>query len=1052
MVVDFRMLGPLEVSHPEAVIDLGTPKQRAILVLLLLEVNRPVTASRMVNELWADRAPHSAVANVTSYVSRLRRTLAATGCALERRGVAYVLRTRPDSIDMYRFAGHAERGDAAWRNGDAGAATPHWEQALATWRGDPFDGVPAGHELDAARAELSERRLTVFERYAWARVRLGQGAELVADLRRHTLAEPLRETGWLLLMASLRLSGNSAAALDTYEQARLVLAEQLGADPGARLRALHHAILRDDSDAVRAALDHPDEPAGPPGRAESPVVAQLPATARQFLGRDTELARLDTLVLDAPSVTVITGTAGIGKTALAVNWARRATGAFPDGQLFVDLRGFAPGAPVTPQEALTGFLLALGVTPERIPVDLGQQAGLYRSLMTVRRMLVLLDNAADTAQVRLLLPGAAHSAVVVTSRGRLGELAALYDAHHLALAPLASTDSVELLAGARPGGWSPEERPLADDLAELCGHLPLSLRIAAANLRLSGRSGLADQLARLRAGRLDALVLDGADDFAVRTTFDYSYAALPPEVRRLYRLVGAAPGPDLAVAAAAALADQPLAQTQRQLDQLTEAHLLDVSDDLRYRMHDLVRAYAVECFARDETPERRQAAIGRFLDFYLHTVRAATDLACPMGFEPLPAPGAGARPLTFDAEQDAMAWLERERPSLVAAVRHAAESSNVDTAAWAWTCTRHLQRYFWFRRHSVDWLIMGEAALAAARRVGDVRAQGRMLNFLGVAHWALGAYDTAIELTKGALEVCERLGVLTAQAASLSNLSGLYRAKGDPAQAVAYGERSVMLYDRLNDPIGHANAELNLAMIRIDIGDLDRAAAQLTRVVARYRANGYADGEASALGTLGVINEHRGRRDDAIANARDALAMLRDNGSRVNRIGARAIMLTIAADADSLAALVELVAEARELQDAEIEADTLCRTGTVAASLGRYAEAADHFLAALTVARNAGERHLIIDAQAGLAAARCHLDPTPERLVEVREAVDLAAANGLTIRRSTALTIEAEIALRLGEPARAAEAARAALDVHVSCGAEPWRRRAQAVLDRARPV
>jgi DNA-binding SARP family transcriptional activator/tetratricopeptide (TPR) repeat protein len=1039
--VEFRVLGPLEVLRGGAVLDVGTPKQRAVLVLLLLHAGRPVPVPRLVDELWPGRAPASAVANVTTYISRLRRV---RDCAVERDGGAYVLRAPAAAIDLCRFTGHADRGDAAWRGGDVAAAAAHWRQAVACWRGSPFEGVPTGPELDAARAEWTERRFAVFDRYVHAELLLGRGGDLVARLRRHTLAEPLRETGWLLLMAALRAGGNSAAALEAYEQGRTVLAERLGTDPGARLRVLHEAILREDDAAVRAVLDELNEPA-----TDAPVrphVAQLPATASRLLGRDRELARLDEMVLDRPSLTVVTGTAGIGKTALAVGWAARRTGAFPDGQLFVDLRGFAPGPPVTPGEALTGFLTALGLRPEAIPAEVDQQAARYRSLLAARRVLVVLDNAADPAQVRPLLLASAGSAVLVTSRSSLSELTALYDARHIGLAPLAGADSVDLLSSARPHGWSAAERPVAAELAELCGHLPLALRIAAANAGTTGAAGLADQAARLRAGRLDALALPGSDDPAVRGAFDCSYTALPAPVGRAFRLLGAAPGPDLSLAAAAALVDLPTEQTRRLLDHLAAAHLLDGAED-GYRMHDLVRLYAAERCAATETDGQRAAAVGRLLDFYLHTVRAATDLACPSGLDPLPP--TGVRPLAFDSEQAAMAWLERARPALVAAVRHAAASSDVDTAAWSWTCARHLQRYFWFRRHGVDWLTMGEAARAAADRVGDAQAQARMMNFLGVAHWSLGAYEAAAAHLREALAVNERVGALDGQAANLSNLCGINRAMGRTGPAVGYGERSVALYEQLGDPLSLSNAQLNLAQILVDVGDLDRAGDLFARLGASYRAAGYTDGEASTLMGIGLIAEHRGCRDEAAATARTVLAMLPEDQALTNRIYARAALLALAPepDASTVAALRDLAAEVSDLDDAQIEADIRCQAGAVALSLGRDEEAAAQFQVALTVARTGGEVPLAIDAQAGLAAARCALDPDPRRLVEVAAAVTEAAAHGLTIRWSTALTVAAEIALRLGERARAEQAARAALDVHTACGAVPWRRRALAVLD-----
>jgi DNA-binding SARP family transcriptional activator/tetratricopeptide (TPR) repeat protein len=1055
--LDFRVLGPLEVRRRDTMIEIGTPKQRAILALLLLEANRPVTMRRMVNELWPVGPPPSAVANVTTYLSRLRRQLSPAGCDLVRQAAAYVLHTDAESIDSNRFAGHGARGDDAWRAGHTAAAVRHWQYALDLWRGQLFDGVPAGRHLDAARADWSERRLTVFERYALARLHAGDAADVVAELRRHTTTEPMRETGWLLLMAALRLSGSSAAALETYQHCRTALAEQLGVDPGAQLQKLHQAILRDDNDLVRDVLGLADMTSlsSAPARSAShgipAVVAQLPATARRLLGRDAQLARLDDLVLDTPSLTMITGTAGIGKTALAVTWAQRSTYAFPDGQLFVDLRGFAPGPPLSAQQALTGFLLALGVPAETVPVDLDQQAALYRSLISDRTMLVVLDNAVDTAQIRPLLPGAASCAVLITSRRLLGGLAALYDVQSLSLTPLACDDAVELLAGTQPSAWSGQQLTLVKELAGLCGYLPLALRIASANVRMAGAQALAEHVARFRSRGLDVLAVDHPDELAIRTTFDHSYVALSPGSRRLFRLIAVAPGADLTLPTAMALAGQPRQQTLQQLDELTTSHLLEASDTGRYQMHDLLRAYGIQQCASDEPPVQRDASLARLRDFYLHTVRAATDLACPMGLDPLTPPTATVQPLTFDATDQAMAWLEEERPSLLAAARQAASSADIDTARWSWTCARHLQRYFWARRHNADWLALGNLALTAAQRAGDQPAQAQMRHFLGVAHWALGSYQSAVEHTQAALGINERLGDLAAQAANLSNLCGLLRATGDMMLAAEYGERSLVLYRGLNDTIRHANADLNLATIRLDLGDFDRAAIQLTRLAETYQASGYTDGVASATMGLCTIAEHQGRHDAATAHARDVLRMDPDGGSRTNWIYAQTMVLALTADPTvaTLAAMADLVDEARSLHDAEAEAEVLCRAGQLAMAVDRPTEAATHFDAALRIARAAGERHCTVEAQARLAAARFTIEPCADHLAEVHQAVELAAAHGLTIRRSIALTIEAEIALALNDRQRAITAARQALDIHHSCGAQQWRRRTEQVLAAA---
>ncbi|MET7403168.1 BTAD domain-containing putative transcriptional regulator [Dactylosporangium sp. NPDC005572] len=847
MKIDVRVLGPLELRRDDVVLDLGTPKQRTVLALLVVHANRTVTPARLVEEVWPVTAPNSAGANVTTYLSRLRRAVAGDDCSLERRDGGYVLRVHPDAVDAHRFTDRAERGDAAWRAGDPHGAAQHWEAALATWRGRALDGLPTGPELDAARAEWTERRLAVVEQHARARLRLGRPAGVVAELRRHTLAEPLREAGWLLLMAALWHAGHPAAALDAYEQSRVVLGEQLGVDPGPRLRAMHRAVLAADEESVRQLLDDDvHEPRAAPAPTGRPVPAQLPLGVPGFTGRSAELARLDAALARATAqpaavvIAAVSGMAGVGKTALALHWAHRRAARFPDGQLYVNLRGYDPtGTPASPVETIRGFLDALGVHAPRIPDGLAAQSALYRTLMAGRRMVVLLDNARDADQVRTLLPGSPGCLVVVTSRSRLADLVALEGAEPLILDALGPAEARHLLA-ARIGADRVSAEPAAiDEIVADCAGLPLALAVVAARAATNPQFSLATFAAGLREAGLDALTAEGRGT-DVRALFSWSYHQLPAPAARLFRLLGHHPGPDVSLPAAASLAGVPPAEALPLLTTLTRANLLTEHAPARYTQHDLLRAYAGElAAAADAADVNGPAALERLLDHYAHTARAAAMLLtphrAPIALDP-PAPGAQVEPpATAD---EALAWFAAERATLVAAVELAA-GRRLDRHTWplAWASTAYFAR----QGHHHEWAATQHAALRAAEAAGDRVRQAE-------AHRAL-------------LRAYGRLA--------------------HDQEADHHAERALALFAELGNPIGQAHTHVNLANVLTHRGRYRDALHHNRQALALYRAAGDALGEAEALNSVGWQHGLLGEHEQNLNYTREALALL-------HRIGAEA--------------------------------------------------------------------------------------------------------------------------------------------------------------------
>jgi DNA-binding SARP family transcriptional activator len=897
MDVDFRLLGPLDIRHRDCRLDPGTPKQRTVLALLLIEVGQSVSAERLVDELWPAGAPRSAVANVSTYVSRLRKLLNPAACEIRSHGSAYVLDVPPGSIDLWRFARLADEGDAAWADGDLAGAAARWGRAGELWFGTAFEGLPRGPTLAAAHAEWEERRFNVADRHAGARLWSGQQTGLVAELRRRTAAAPLRESGWLLLIGALYLEGNRAAALDAYQRVRVTLAEQLGVDPAQELRDVHLAVLRGATGEVRKlihaatldALPTVREPTtgpavAPPGQ---PVPAQLPLDVYGFTGRTPELHRLDAALARASQqptavvVIAISGMAGVGKTALAVHWAHRVTDRFPDGQLYLNLRGFDPDdAAVEPTDAIRQFLFALGVPASDVPNDPQARIWLYRSVLAGRRLLIVLDNARNEDQLRPLLPGSPGSVVVVTSRNELTGLIAVEGAQSTVLDPLTRADARELLVRRLDPRPAPDDDQALDDIVHACARLPLALVIVAARAVSRRRIELASIVTQLHSatGRLDALA--GADTAAdLRSVFSWSYRALGADAARLFRLLALYPGPDVSTATAASLAGLPPARADALLAGLTAAHLLTEHLPGRYTQHDLLRAYATELAAGTDQAGEMNAATLRILDHYVHTAHAAA-----LGVEPqrpplrLDRPVDGVTPeLTTDLAA-AMDWFDAEHAALLALVDGYAGGGH-DTRIWqlAWApCD-----YFYRRGRWHDWAFVQQVALSAARRAGDRSGQANAYRDLGMAYGYLERDDDAHEHFQQALDIFQQLGDLTSVAQIHHSAGWLLGRQARYPEAIERARQAFDLSCAAGDDRAQAYALNNLGWYRAQLGDLVGALGCCEKALATHSEKDHG-GRASALDSLGYIYHRLGHHKQAAASYREALDLRRMLGERYN--------------------------------------------------------------------------------------------------------------------------------------------------------------------------
>ncbi|HEU5474653.1 MAG TPA: BTAD domain-containing putative transcriptional regulator [Actinophytocola sp.] len=637
-------------------VNLGPPKQRLVLAALLLEANRPLSTARLVDLTWPDSPPPSARTAIHGRISRLRMVLAdAAGdeVALVSQGSVYTLRIDPGAVDAHRFTALLAAARAAPTDE---LAARRYDEALGLWHGPALDGVTTESVRRELCGNLEEARLQAVDELADVRLRLGMHRDLVELLTGHLAAHPTRERTAGQLALALYHSGRACDALAVCRRTRRRLHEELGVEAGPELGAIEVAILRNDESLAPAV-----RPAVP---------AHLPAEAAGFTGRAAEVRRLTELLSDtdptALPVAVISGPAGVGKSALAVRCGHELAGRFPDGQLHVDLRGFDTGEPLRPMAALMTFLRALGLRGTRLPADQDEAILTYRSMVAGRRILIVLDNAAGAEQVRPLLPGSPSCAVLVTSRDELLGLCAIDGARPLSLDVLTPAESLILLRRLVGTDRVRREPDAAAELTRLCGHLPLALRIAGAHLAARPAEPL-EEYARELAGsdRLGTLAISADPRARLGSAFDLSYQALAPATRRVFRRLGLIPGPDFTPAATAALCDVALRDSAAELDRLAAARLIREHAPGRFRFLDLLRLFAAGRGEVEDPPAEREAALNRLYLFYLRHADAAARLLRPHRVRPaLPEP----EPTGFARPADALAWLAAELPNLTAAV------------------------------------------------------------------------------------------------------------------------------------------------------------------------------------------------------------------------------------------------------------------------------------------------------------------------------------------------------------------------------------------------
>ena len=943
----YGILGAVEVRHDGRPFSVGGPQQRALLAALLVSANRVVSTDRLIEYLWAENPPAAARSLLQGCVAQLRRACRAADPGWRRlhtRPPGYLLEVSPGELDLERF----EALVASAADGDPAKAAAVLAEALALWRGPALDGV----DVDAARADaagLEERRMAAVEQRCEAELRLARYPALIAGLEAEVRAHPLRERLWTLLMLAQCGDDRRADALATYRRLRRITVDELGMEPGPGVQDLQATILS-GGDALAAYRIMPAP--------SVPVPAQLPPAVTGFTGRAEHLAALDELLStlgETTAIGVVSGGAGIGKTALAVHWGHRAASRFPGGRLYVNLQGYGVGSPARPIDALAAFLEAFGVKSEQIPTDPERATATYRSLVAGRRLLVVLDNAHSAEQVRPLLPGGPGNLVLITSRDRLGGLVARDGARPIVLDPLPPGDAVTLIArvlGAERAGAEPDG---AAELARLCGHLPLALRIAAANLACQPDRRIADEVAALSAGdRLSGLAVEGDRESAVRAAFDQSYLVLTPAERTLFGRLGLVSGPDVSAEAAAALSGTEVADVAPALERLVRASLIQPLAPGRYALHDLLRLYAAEKAGGDEE------AVGRLFEWYQSSCEAAARALYP-GKLRLPRPDP---PAAFDSAASAVAWLDAERANLVAATLRGRRPA-------AWILADSLRGYLWLRMYLVDWEQLATAGLAAATAAGDLPGQAACHLSLADLIRCQGRYDVAIDHYQQAAAVAGRAAWPEALLAALGNLGTAYFWRGDLAVAAEHYTRGLEIARGNGREAAQAVRLGNLGLVYWLLGRFAEAADLQARALALHRRLGDRGNQGIDLANLGECRYALGDLDQARTHLTDALAIHVEVGARSAEAETRAVLAGVEREAGRLDTALDLavaaVALARETGDRPIVANVLTVLAAVHDAGGDRGRAAALYAEALEFARETGTRHAELAALVGLS-------------------------------------------------------------------------------------
>ncbi|MEU0805086.1 BTAD domain-containing putative transcriptional regulator [Streptomyces sp. NPDC005970] len=887
----YRVLGTLELRDGGEWTSLGPAKWRMLLAVLLCHANRTVPTERLMDELWGEEGrPQSAGKLLQTYVSRLRQALGdESGDVLitDKQGYkahGYRLAVEAAEFDAHRFEQLVEEGRRGLDRGAPEAAAERLREALALWRGSPFQDVPPTPAVEAETARLEECRLEALDARVEADLRCGRHASVLGELETLTAEYPFREDLRGRQMLALYRSGRQADALAAYRDLRRALSDELGVEPTPALQRLHQRILAADETLMPPPPDRTEEGAprggwGAPSAAPRPAPRgpqQLPPASPAFTGRHSEVAVIRTLVEERDDlvaeggeggaggrpvvIAAIDGTGGVGKSSLVIHAAHQLADRFPDGQLYVDLHGATAGlTALDPGEVLGRFLRALGVDGSSVPSDTDEAAAQFRSLAAGRRLLVILDNAASVEQIRPLLPAGPGCSALVTSREML---TTLEGATHLHLDVLPRDQAVALLeriVGAERVGAEPEE---AEAITRLCGGLPLALRIAGARLAARPNRPLRSLVTKLTdaRGRLDELSFG---DLAVRTSFQVSYDAFregrrsdDQDAARAFRLLSALPGPDVSLPVASALLGLSESRAESALERLVDAQLLESPDSIRYHMHDLLGLFASERAEQEDSESERSSAVTRALSCYVATAQQAVALLDPLRPWPRHAVEGAVVPLRDGREAET--WLKAELRNLLAAVTHSADQPEPVARLGMWLA-QCLQWFLYPRAHTQDLRTINELAMRTARRLGDPEGEAWALDHLAGACWLEHSYEDMRECLESALEIWRELGHREGELRSLCNLADALCELELHEEAIEVQERHLALARETGDRAAEVVGLGNLGRAHRGLGRSEEALTCFKESLEGARRTGNIHHQGFALYEMGITYMEQGR-------------------------------------------------------------------------------------------------------------------------------------------------------------------------------------------------
>ncbi|MFI7690469.1 AfsR/SARP family transcriptional regulator [Nonomuraea sp. NPDC049655] len=984
----FAVLGPVRAWREGQELDLGTPLQRSILGMLLLREGRAVTPAEMIDAVWGEDAPPRALGALRTYVSRLRTVLEPDRPARSRPelltsiGRGYALRLPDDALDLTRFERGLAEAESARKAGRLSAAAEGMRAALTLFEGEPLAGA-VGPYAEHQRDRLAERRVSVIETLMDLDLELGGHAAVVSELIALTAEHPLRERLRAQLMLAYYRCGRQGDALNVFTETREALIDELGIEPGSELTALHQRILAADPalTLVPPAAAPAEQAAGEPAAEEEPPAlelprpAQLPAAVSDFTGRKEVAVRVHTLLSAQSSaegvpVVALCGIGGVGKTTLAVHVAHAADDLFPDGQLYADLRGHSDEV-TAPESALGGFLRALGIPPDVIPDGLAERSALYRSLLSDRRILVLLDNARDADQVSPLLPGSPGCATIVTSRAKLADLPA---ARLIDLDVMEPDEALSLFSSVAGPERVAAEHGAAMDVVAACGFLPLAVRIVAARLAARPSWTVASLAPRLadEQRRLDELRVG---NLAVEATFALGYGQLEPAQARAFRLLSLPKGPDISIGAAAAVLAMNMYETEELLESLVDMSLLEATAPGRYRFHDLLRLFARRVLDKTERPEDKTLALRRLLGFYLASSRSAHRLAYEGSMIPdnLAVVGSG---LTFTTVDEAVAWLISEGDSLFAAINQAATTSTAPAPAAgeqllpAADMLVAMEPLLEAGTHTREFDQGTRAVLTAALNLGDEASELRSRYVLGRVLFAGNQLSESETHFRRVYELSDTRGEKIVTGEVLNALAVVVGRQRRHTEALALFDAASRYYRENGVPAGEALVLSYSARDHLGLGHAEDAIAAAEKGLAIFTEIGSGAGTARARYHLGIVLSRVGRLTEAVHHHAECLAFFRSSKQRVweQRVCSRLAETFIAAGRypDAVRHAEQALMVSREIGHPYGEALSLTVLGRALRGLGSTARSLDCLRQAYDVftrlgAPEAGDLKLLLD-------------------------------------------------------------------------------------------